>query len=124
MNERAETGMTPSSPPWVGVWKVEKGTTERGAYLKEGIVLSRTWDVRNSRHPNRMRIAEKLESKPRKKPMKITEEPDRRRHTRMKSQKWDEFQKRVMLTAAKFKNEDRKLCTEFGSGRPSRVVSL
>lgn len=42
----------------------------------------------------------------------------------MKSQKRDEFQKRTMLNAAKTQNEDRKLCLEFGSMTPSRVVSL
>jgi len=32
--------------------------------------------VRDFRHPNRMRIAENVESKPRKKPVKIIEQPE------------------------------------------------
>lgn len=65
------------------------------------------------RHPNRIKIAENLGSWERS-PWKLLNSQSRR-HTRMKSQKRDAFQKRIMLSAAKTQNEDRKIYIEFGS---------
>lgn len=61
--------MTPSLPPQMIGWKVKKGNTGEGTYLKGKFYLEHV--MRDCRHPDR-RIAENI-SKPRKKPVNITE---------------------------------------------------
>lgn len=56
-------------------WKVRKALQEEEALWRENPVYNVDASVRDGRHSGRTRKAENIESKPRKKPMKITELP-------------------------------------------------